>query len=108
MKILQQCKTCPWKKGNKCENIPNYDRSLHEKLIDTIADEDSLLAISQPLVRVMACHYSTNGNQTECVGWLHNQLGAGNNIALRLRMLGSGVKIILDGEQKQSFDETFE
>ncbi|MFB2970413.1 DUF6283 family protein [Aerosakkonema sp. BLCC-F183] len=109
MTTLQQCKTCPWKKEAKCSDIPNYNRSLHEKLSDTIAESDGNLSrINDIKIKAMACHYSKDNDEQYCVGWLHNQLGVGNNIPLRLKMIGSSIKIVLDGEQKRSFDETFE
>lgn len=43
-----------------------------------------------------------------CIGWLYNQLGRGNNIALRLKMMHceniGDMKII--GEQHQTFEQT--
>ena len=69
MKTLQQCKTCPWKKGNKCSDIPNYDRVLHESLIDRIADSTGNLSeVYAPGIKLMACHYSEDGNEKYCVG----------------------------------------
>jgi hypothetical protein len=111
MKLNQtkQCKTCPWKKSTTVDNIPNYDRTQHEKLIDTIADKGgNLSGINQP-IRIMACHNSSDGNEYECIGWLHNQLCSGNHIPLRMQMrVCSNVnEIEIDGEQVDTFDETF-
>jgi len=107
--IHQQCKTCPWKKGAKCANIPNYDLNLHQDLSKSIADEDGNLSkLNQPITG-MACHYSGQ-NQIPCAGWLHNQIGDGNNIPLRIWFSNNypNGSIEVDGEQKQNFQETFE
>jgi len=57
----------------------------------------------------MACHHSTNSRDLECVGWLHNQLGVGNNIPLRLSMGNyESAELEVLGEQKKTFEETFE
>lgn len=105
---VEQCQTCPWKKETKCENIPNYDPQLHESLRETIAGSDGNLSkINQP-IKIMACHYSTETENIHCAGWLHNQLGVGNNIQLRLSMRNDNIsEILIDGEQVESFDETF-
>ncbi len=112
MKLTQtkQCRTCPWKMRSRVADIPNYERSLHESLINTIANKyGNISRINEPL-RIMACHYSKDDAELECIGWLMNQLGAGNNIPLRIRMMGcSNIREIeLDGAQKQTFGETFE
>ena len=108
MKFLQtkQCKTCPWKKSTTVDDIPNYSVKTHEVLQESIADETGNISqVNQPLV-VMTCH---NSIRCECVGWLHNQLGIGNNIPLRFQMrFYSNAKYIeVDGEQKVSFKDTF-
>ena len=111
MKLNQtkQCKTCPWKKSATVADIPNYDVDRHENLIDTIADETgNVSGIGQPIT-IMACHHSSDGNEYECIGWLYNQLKSGNHIPLRMQMTfcSNVSEIEVDGEQKESFDETF-
>ncbi len=109
LKQTKQCKTCPWKLSATVADIPNYDRQQHKNLANTIADETgNLSGINSPL-RIMACHHSRDGNEYECIGWLHNQLGRGNNIPLRLQMTrcSNSSQIEVDGEQKDTFDETF-
>lgn len=102
----KQCKYCPWKKDADLTKIPNYDPIQHQQLEKTIVAEQ-YEAIYKP-IQAMACHCSTQKKQTFCVGWLHNQLGAGNNITLRLKMRNyqniSDLKI--SGEQYQTFNET--
>lgn len=106
---VEQCPTCPWKKETKCSDIPNYDRQLHESLRETIAGSDGNVSkINQP-IKNMACHYSTETENVYCAGWLHNQSGIGNNIQLRVSMMRNKniSKIVIDGEQVDSFEETF-
>jgi len=100
----KQCKTCPFKKGNDPFDIPNYDEELHEGLKSTIATD---LSFGDSL-KIMACHYSKIGNETPCVGWLVNQLGAGNNIGLRLKMMSceNADEIEVFGEQHEKFEDT--
>ena len=106
-KIRKQCKTCPWKVDADTANIPNYEVGLHQKLDATIAEPGSLRGLRGPQ-RAMACHYSTEGAEAPCVGWLANQLGPGNNIALRLRALTdpSLANFELDGPQRERFEDT--
>ena len=87
MKLNQtkQCKTCPWKADTTVTDIPNYSLDRHLNLASTIADlSGNLPTINEPL-KVMACHNSSEGKEYECIGWLNNQLGAGN-IPLLLKM----------------------
>ena len=109
MKLSQtkQCKTCPWKVSASVDDIPNYSPETHNALWDTIADKTgNANQISRETVVVMTCHKSI---KSECIGWLHNQLGKGNNIPLRLQMkFCENVNLIeIDGRQKENFEETF-
>lgn len=64
-------------------DIPDgYSEALHRSLASTIAEPGSLVGSG----RAMACHEHTPGEEAHCVGWLMNQIGAGNNIPLRLQV----------------------
>lgn len=82
--MRKQCKHCPWKVNTDPREIPNgYDPMAHAALASTIA-VPGFFSPSSPL-RVMACHETNvRGKELPCVGWMVNQLGEGNNIALRL------------------------
>lgn len=108
MKLIRtkQCKKCPWKVSTNPFDIPDgYCQVKHANLKDTIADPN---VIDLSATKAMACHHSDGNDSMYCVGWLHNQLGVGNNIGLRLRMLKcenlSELKIY--GKQHQRFEET--
>lgn len=102
-----QCRKCPWKKSTNPYDIPNgYSVDKHCNLKETIA-QDPLASLRQDTLRIMACHESTADNEQHCVGWLINQLGQGNNLGLRLSMIGydlSRVRTI--GEQHETFEDT--
>jgi hypothetical protein len=53
----------------------------------------------------MACHET---EAAHCVGWLVNQIGPGNNISLRIRMISceNVRKIRLRGAQHATFEDT--
>ncbi len=107
LKQTKQCKTCPWKLSTTVADIPNYSVETHEDLRDTIADETGNAArIEEKAITTMTCHKSI---KSMCVGWLHNQLGLGGNIPLRIQMMFySNVREIeIYGEQKDTFEETF-
>ena len=105
---MKQCKTCPWRVGADVHAIPHYQESLHRKLTSTIArpGDVSTLGGGQHL---MACHYSTEGDDKVCVGWLAHQIGPGNNLALRLRVATTPSlrDFVVDGPQRETFAETF-
>lgn len=101
---LNQCKACPWKRStNPHTDIPGgYDPEKHAALISCTGGLES---ISRPIL-AMACHESPPGHEQMCAGWLANQLGPGNNFALRLRAIDgqfSGLRV--DGEQYDSLRE---
>lgn len=79
----KQCKNCPWKVGSDPHKIPNYEPDQHEALKDTIAEPGSISGLNDPL-RIFTCHDSPEEKPLPCVGWLLNQLGPGNNLALRI------------------------
>lgn len=56
----------------------------------------------------MACHASPVGGEVPCAGWLHNQMGEGSNIALRLAVREGRVSgsYEIDGPQHECFEDT--
>lgn len=101
-----QCKACPWRKGVVPErDIPGgYSAKKHAALASTIAMPGR---VDFGPVRHMACHESGPGAEIVCVGWMANQLGPGNNLALRMRALtGSLPAFELVGEQHKRFEDT--
>lgn len=107
LKRLRQCEKCPWKKNTNPEDIPNgYSIEKHRALKNTIADPDEPLStLGGNELRIMACHET---HSAHCVGWLHNQLGVGNNILLRISMLSCDNidKIKVIGPQHENFNDT--
>jgi hypothetical protein len=103
-KTVKQCESCPWRVG--CvpeEDIPGYRRELHAKLSETI--QSGLESLNSN--RVMACHYSTPRKNIHCAGWLNHQLGEGNNIGLRFRLLRGELPVPeVDGPQHETFEDT--
>lgn len=84
LKCVNQCAKCPWRVDVDPFDIPNgYNVDLHRGLAETIAEPGSLRATG----RVMSCHEHDAAEEAHCVGWLVNQLGEGNNLALRIQML---------------------
>lgn len=103
LKRTAQCAKCPWIVGVDPHDIPNgYSEERHRALKSTIAS-DSLRSLAMPAV--MACHET---HDAHCIGWLVNQLGPGNNIGLRIRMISceNAGAIRLRGEQHETFEDT--
>lgn len=103
LKRTVQCAKCPWRVEADPHDIPNgYCELKHRALEDTIArPDDNFLGP----IKAMACHET---HDAHCIGWLVNQLGAGNNIGLRIRMMNceNARSIQLRGEQHETFEET--
>lgn len=107
LKRTKQCAKCPWRKDVDPHDIPNgYCPTKHAALESTIARPETALAdVMSGQLRIMACHET---HDAHCVGWLVNQIGSGNNIALRIAMRDcenfDHVKTI--GEQHATFADT--
>ena len=102
LKRISQCEKCPWRVDTNPHEIPNgYDEKKHKALSCTIADPENPL---EPTSN-MACH-ETGG--AHCIGWVHNQIGRGNNIGLRIKMMTCENigKIKLLGDQHENFEDT--
>lgn len=105
-KPRKQCKKCPWKVDTDPRDIPNgYCETKHRGLRETIAEPGSLRPDG---LRIMACHDTRVGSELPCVGWLVNQLGPGNNIALRLAVMLDQIDGNVEsvGEQHERFEDT--
>jgi len=103
LKRVAQCSKCPWKVSTNPHDIPGYCEAKHGTLEGTIADGFNM---GKPL-RVMSCHEEDGTGNDYCVGWLFHQLGPGNNISLRMRMLDYDLsKVKLIGEQHETFEDT--
>jgi hypothetical protein len=101
LKRTRQCLKCPWRVETDPYDIPNgYDVEKHRALRSTIAEPGDWTHS-----HVMACHETA---EAHCIGWLVNQLGPGNNIALRLRIRSctNAHAIQLRGEQHETFEDT--
>ena len=104
----RQCAKCPWKKGVDPNEIPNgYCETKHRGLASTIAGPRGS---SSPFgaLRMMACHETPPGEELPCVGWLVNQLGPGNNLALRMAAITKRVDANVEtvGPQHARFEAT--
>ncbi len=107
LKRVRQCDKCPWKVATDPHDIPHgYCEKKHADLASTIAEPGSLRGLSG--MRAMSCHEHAPGEESHCVGWLVNQLGPGNNIPLRIKMMSceNARAIQLDGEQHETFEDT--
>jgi hypothetical protein len=100
---MRQCKNCPWKKSTNPHDIPRgYSVEKHKALSSTIAEPGDL-NLTVPM-RLMACH---NTHDAACVGWVHHQLGEGNNIRLRILALDGRFKNYrVVGPQHERFEDT--
>ena len=103
LKRTAQCAKCPWLVATDPHEIPDgYSEEKHAALASTIASPG---ALNLGTLHIMACHETQDAH---CVGWLVNQLGPGNNLGLRLRMMTceNSDAIRLRGEQHESFEDT--
>lgn len=101
-KRRKQCVHCPWRVDVDPYDIPNgYCPTKHAALDRTIAKDTHLTG----RLNIMVCHETA---QLPCVGWMHNQLGEGNNISLRMAVFQGHIDCEYDvvGEQHRMFEDT--
>jgi hypothetical protein len=102
-----QCAKCPWKVSVDPHDIPDgYCVDKHRALEGTIADRRAELDfLRETGLRIMTCHET---DSTPCVGWLHNQMGPGNNLGLRLAVMIGRIDADVEtvGEQHLCFEDT--
>lgn len=106
LKRTRQCAKCPWRKDVDPRDIPNgYSEERHRALERTIAKPADLASLEVKELHIMACHET---HDAHCIGWLANQSGRGNNLALRVRLMSceNAGDIRLAGEQHESFEDT--
>lgn len=106
LKRVRQCDKCPWKVSTDPHDIPDgYSEEKHRKLANTIAAPGALPAGQMVS---MACHEHPVGEEVHCIGWLHQQMGVGNNLGLRMSLLScsNAHAIQVDGPQHETFEET--
>jgi hypothetical protein len=106
LKRTTQCAKCPWRVDIDPHDIPNgYSEDKHCGLKNTISKPGDVGAMFAPGIRVMACHEM---HDAHCIGWLMNQLGPGNNLALRMhiRNCENMREVKLLGEQHKRFEDT--
>jgi hypothetical protein len=102
----RQCRKCPWKVDTDPHDIPNgYNENKHAALRETLASGIESLGGT---LRIMACHESPVGDELPCVGWLHHQLGRGNNLGVRMAVIAGRLsgEFELVGEQHERFEDT--
>jgi Family of unknown function (DUF6283) len=102
----KQCKECPWKVGSNPRDIPGeYSEERHRALESTIARD---VRLDLDTLRMMACHETMPGKELPCVGWMHHQLGVGNNLVLRFAVIAGQVDgdVEIVGPQHERFEDT--
>lgn len=82
----KQCRACPWRVDVKpSRDVPKYGEGIYDRMRSTL--RSGLETLNGKPYIAMACHNQKDGAQLPCAGWLHNQLGVGNNIGVRLRVM---------------------
>lgn len=112
LKRTTQCEKCPWRVDVDPHDIPDgYSVEKHRALVDTIAPppgEQVAGLFERRTIRVMSCHEHGPAEEVACIGWLSNQMGPGNNIGLRVKLMDceNFRQLRTVGEQHRCFEDT--
>lgn len=100
----RQCRRCPWKTSTG-RNIPNGFAHDARELVQRMVARSASLIDSHEIAQ--QCHETLDDDPLPCVGWLVNQLGPGNNLPLRLRvMLGQvDANVVTVGPQHRRIED---
>lgn len=66
--VRQPCATCPWRRDQHADTIPNFSLALAEGLASTSPDGDGMGP--EAFAPQFACHQSKDGAEIVCAGWL--------------------------------------
>lgn len=84
-----QCASCPWKLSINPDALPaNYGHVDRDAVVRASAEPGSFRRPEGPPI---GCHVVRPGPVLPCVGWLVQQLGPGNNLALRMKVIAGVV-----------------
>lgn len=80
------CKTCPWRRSSTVGgfDIPGFDIDKMRGLRSTVGEGDAFRVI-------MACHYTPEGQEAACVGYLARH--GWSNLAVRLAVFDGRVDL---------------
>jgi hypothetical protein len=86
VKTVNQCATCPWRVGIKpSRDVPDFDPGIYDRMRSSLREGVASMAEKKRIV--MECHNGKRGANRPCAGWLHHQLGVGNNLGVRLAVI---------------------
>lgn len=100
LKRIRQCIACPWRVAvDPPRDVPNYGEGIYDRMRATL--RSGLDSLDGGIA--MACHNQKKNETRPCAGWLHNQLGVGNNIAIRIHVSSGKLPVpIVRGEQHET------
>lgn len=102
LKTIKQCKGCPWKVSvDPPRDVPKYAEGIYDRM--RASTRSGIESLSNRPYAAMACHNQRDGEQRPCAGWLHNQLGVGNNLGVRMRVAAGKLPVPkVVGEQHET------
>lgn len=100
----KQCDQCPWKISTDSRTI--LCAYWHPKKRTLRSTKEN--GVIEHTLHIITCHEYPAGEEIPCVGWIDNQLRAGNNMMLNLIVEGGflSADYELDGEQHVRFEDT--
>lgn len=81
----KQCASCPWKRSVNPDSLPGGYGHVDREAVARASIGDTV-SLRREAPR-MGCHVVRPGPVLPCVGWLVQQLGPGNNLALRMDVM---------------------
>ncbi len=80
MSCTNPCPTCPWRRTSTVggADIPGFDLAKMQNLACTVGEGDAFRV-------VMACHYSPEGDEYPCIGYV--AVEGWSNLAVRLGVI---------------------
>lgn len=104
MKEVRQCGSCPWRAAVvPARDVPDYAPGIYARMKASL--RTGIESAGEETRIVMECHNGKRGANRACAGWMHHQLGVGNNIGVRLRVMAGHLPAPkIDGAQHEDLD----
>lgn len=83
--LPQPCPSCPWRRDQSAQDIPNFSLQMARGLASTCPDERGIGPAFD--AELFACHQSKVGDEVPCAGWLA-MVGSAHP-AVRLAVMGN-------------------
>lgn len=84
-------------------DVPDYDPGIYDRMRASLRTGIETVTAATHLI--MECHNGKRGANRPCAGWLHHQIGIGNNLGMRLKVMTGRLPVPkISGDQHEDLE----